>query len=50
MLLVFFMFFWRGGDAHAAKFFGVILSKQQIPLFAAFENFFFLAGGPEKAS
>src|ERR1700682_2684993 len=42
VLVVFFVFFRRGGDAHAAKFFGIIFSKQQIPFFAALENFFFL--------
>ena len=38
------MFFGSGGHTHAAKFFGIIFAKQQIPLFAAFENFFFLRG------
>ena len=38
-LLVFF----RGcGDAHAAEFFAVILAEEDVPLFAAFKNFFFL--------
>ncbi len=38
------MFFGGGGHPHAAKFLGIIFAKEQIPLFAAFENFFFLRG------
>src|ERR1700676_211000 len=33
-----------GGDAHAAEFVGVILAVEDVPLFAALENFFFLRG------
>ena len=40
----FLMFFWGGGDAHAAEFFAVIFAEKDVPLFAAFENFFFLGG------
>src|SRR5277367_512967 len=38
------MFFGSRGHTHAAKFLGIILAKEQIPLFAAFENLFFLRG------
>jgi len=31
-----------GGDAHAAKFVGVILAIEDVPLFTALEDFFFL--------
>src|SRR5260370_7183508 len=31
-----------GGDAHAAEFVSVILSIEDVPLFAAFENFLLL--------
>src|SRR5579859_483975 len=31
-----------GGDAHAAKFVGVVFAVEHVPFFAAFENFFFL--------
>src|SRR6266446_7892643 len=31
-----------GGDSHAAQFVGVILAIEDVPLFAAFEDFFFL--------
>jgi hypothetical protein len=36
------MFFWSGGNAHAAKFIRIVFPEKQIPLFAAFENFFLL--------
>src|ERR1700688_724589 len=31
-----------GGDSHATEFVGVILAVEDVPLFAAFEDFFFL--------
>src|ERR1700676_395885 len=36
------VFFGGGGDAHAAEFFGVVFAVQDLPLFAAFDDFFFL--------
>jgi hypothetical protein len=35
---------WRGGNAHAAKFILVILFVEDVPLLAAFKDFFFLRG------
>src|SRR6266481_1625272 len=40
----FLVLFGGGGDAGAAEFVGIILAEQQVPLLAAFENFFFLRG------
>src|SRR5271157_3176359 len=38
------MFFWSGSDAGAAQFIGIIFAEEDVPLFAAFQNFFFLRG------
>src|SRR5712692_9211807 len=35
-----------GGNAHAAQFINVILPVKDVPLLAAFENFFFLRSDP----
>jgi hypothetical protein len=38
----FLVFFRSGGDALAAKFFGIVLAEQDVPFFAAFQDFFLL--------
>jgi hypothetical protein len=38
------VFLWRGRDALAAKFIGIIFAEEDVPLLAALKDFFLLRG------
>jgi len=40
----FLMLFGSGGNPRAAQLIGIIFAEQEVPLFAAFQNFLFLRG------